>query len=245
MYNQLRFFRVPKSDSQQLHFLAEQYRELRLAGLEQSPDSFSSTYESESQHPLAYWQSQLLDPEKELFICAASSPQTDPLTQSAPSETWIAQLVLRGPVPDEQFHLPPEAEQPELLLLDDRTTTCNWQLMSLYVHPSHRGQAISQRLISHAVRWLQSRSSSSSSSSSSQLDLTVRNRIRAMVRPENVPSQRSLLKVGFVRAGTCTLREAKVANGEIPFDQRDRELPGEYDVKGGHIYFLETDSVVG
>lgn len=236
MEPKLTFFHVSKSDAESLPHLAQQYQDLRLTALQLSASSFSSTYEIESQHPPAYWQSQILNSEQELFICSAETDSmlsddpvnstTTTVTQKQPqTETWVAQVILRGPILPDKFRLPPAAGQIEIP--PSAASTEYWQLKGLYVNPTYRNRAISQRLITYAITWLQK---SASIRSINNL------RIRAMVRPDNVASQRLFQKIGFVRNGTCTLREAGLANGEIRWEDRENEFPEHYDRRGGHIY---------
>ncbi|KAM3520617.1 hypothetical protein MY4038_009362 [Beauveria bassiana] len=65
------YIRVSKTDA--LESSAQKYRHLRLQGLESSPESFSSTHETEAAFSKDDWIQRLSAPDRETFICVAQA----------------------------------------------------------------------------------------------------------------------------------------------------------------------------
>ncbi|CCT73887.1 related to GNAT family acetyltransferase [Fusarium fujikuroi IMI 58289] len=122
------FSRVSKTDSVQES--AIQYRDLRLKALKASPESFSSTYEIESQFTETQWMDRLLQDDRENFVCVAT-----PVNRGTSSMAeWVGQVTLRGPVGRKAFTLPEVSGQP-LPGGDDEED--RWQMLSLFILPDH------------------------------------------------------------------------------------------------------------
>ncbi|KAM3477811.1 hypothetical protein MY5147_002547 [Beauveria neobassiana] len=84
---------VSKTDA--LESSVQKYRHLRLQGLESSPESFSSTYETEAAFSNDDWIQRLSAPDRETFICVAKAAGE----QDAPGiGDWVGQVTLRGPI---------------------------------------------------------------------------------------------------------------------------------------------------
>ncbi|KAM3520718.1 hypothetical protein NHJ13051_006707 [Beauveria bassiana] len=87
------YIRVSKTDA--LESSAQKYRHLRLQGLESSPESFSSTYETEAAFSKDDWIQRLSAPDRETFICVAKAAGK----QDTPGiGDWVGQVTLRGPI---------------------------------------------------------------------------------------------------------------------------------------------------
>lgn len=197
-----------------IHLDALKYKKLRLEALQQSPESFSSTYDIESRFPDAEWIARLQYTDKETFVCVASN---------AEKEEWVAQVTLRGPLAPEQFCLPPDAASSLDTCADD---TERWQMLSLYTLPGHRGKGLGGRLCKTAFEYLAAQEEGAS-------DVVV----RIMVKPENTATLRLYGGLGFVRDGLCTLGEALWANGDaglITGDGKDDK----YTVRSGIVMVL-------
>lgn len=188
------YFRVSKSEA--VHDSARKYQNLRLRALQASPGSFASTYEIESAFSEADWVERLTAPGREVFICAAT-PQRNNADQSNTVE-WIGQLTLRGPASLQDFTLPAESGQPTQMPDEER-----WQMLSLFTLPEHRGHGLGANLCREALDYLQNYQ---------KLPQTVQ--VRLMVKPENKITVNLYQRLGFVKAGRCTLAEALIANGD-------------------------------
>ncbi|KAH7066353.1 putative GNAT family acetyltransferase [Paraphoma chrysanthemicola] len=190
-------------ESQLLSRLAQNYKALRLSALQQSPSSFSSTYDIESRFPDEWWESRLQIPGRETFICVANGA-------SSSADEWVAQVTLIGPVPASSYRLPEAAQQPPVGPDEEEE---KWQMLSLYTLPTHRGKGIAKALCREAFQWLQA-----PAASKPRPELI---RVRIMVKPENVATVQMYQSLGFTDAGRCTLAEALVANGDealVPAD---------------------------
>ena len=198
------FFRVSKTDG--LEASAQQYRDLRLNALKASPDSFSSTYDIESAFTDAYWIDRLIAPDRELFICAATPLNHDPL---CPNDIqWIGQVTMRGPLSEAQFELPMEAGQPPQKSDEEEE---RWQMLSLFTLPEHRGHGLGSKLCKEAINHLQS-------SGTLPRDIQV----RLIIKAGNQVAVEFYRRLGFVHGGRATLVEALIANGDedlLPTDQ--------------------------
>ncbi|KAJ5279796.1 hypothetical protein N7478_005168 [Penicillium angulare] len=190
------YFRVSKLDA--IHDSVQKYRGLRLKALQASPGSFASTYETESALPESEWMSRLTAPGRETFICAATLHHNSP-TRSDTTE-WIGQLTLRGPVSAQDFTLPVESGQPVQKLDEEEE---RWQMLSLFTLSEHRGNGLGTNLCREALDYLQNYQ---------KCPQAVQ--VRLMVKPENQVTVKLYQRLGFVKAGKCTLAEALIANGD-------------------------------
>ncbi|KAM0230013.1 hypothetical protein ACHAPO_009565 [Fusarium lateritium] len=175
-----------------LSSMAAKYKTLRLEALRQSPTTFSSTMEIESQFDDEIWISRLREPNKETFICVFEEGQ---------SSEWVAQVTLRGPLSSKEFMLPPESGQSSLARdeLEEK-----WQMLSLYSLPSHRGKGLAAKLCQQAFHFLES-----------QQGTRVHHvLVRIMAKPENTAAIRLYERLGFKHTGHCTLEEALKSNGD-------------------------------
>lgn len=194
-------FRI-NPQSRFLPFLAQKYKALRLSALVQSPGSFSSTYEIESRFADEWWESRLQLPGRETFICVANA------SSSSASEgvgEWVAQVTLIGPVPASLYRLSEAAKQPPIMPDEEEE---KWQMLSLYTLPTHRGKGIAKSLCSEVFRCLRENKTSDSKPRPKHI------RVRIMIKPENTATVKLYEGLGFAHAGTCTLAEALVANGD-------------------------------
>ncbi|CAH0039968.1 unnamed protein product [Clonostachys solani] len=231
------FFRIDK-DAPNLPSLAAKYKELRLAALQNSPASFSSTYETEAQFSDEVWLSRINTPNKETFICAAvdegSSGSIDPSTVPLEKCEWVAQVTLLGPVSADDYALPSEASQPDVASDKDEE---KWQMLSLYTLPQHRGKGLGKRLCKETFQFL-----ASSRREYHGHGVPKQVRVRIMVKPDNHVTLGLYRSMGFVDAGTCTLEEALRANGDADLLPPGL-LPEKFKSRSGKIMALVLDRV--
>ncbi|VUC21299.1 unnamed protein product [Clonostachys rosea] len=183
------FIHVDKSASV-LSYNAKKYRDLRLRALKESPEAFTSTWDVESSFAGDVWESRLLDPEKETFVCVYNHPNQDP--------EWVAQVTLRGPLTAAEFALPPESGQ--VVHSGDE----KWHMFSLYTSKSHRGKGVGSRLCQRTFQFLSEKRATQATNVT----------LRLMVRPDNEISIRMYQGLGFLQTGKCTVEEGLRANGE-------------------------------
>ncbi|KAF5252515.1 hypothetical protein FANTH_2409 [Fusarium anthophilum] len=197
------FAHVSKTDS--VHQSAIKYRDLRLKALKASPESFSSTYEIESQFTEKEWIDRLLQDDRENFVCVATPADAG----SSSTAQWVGQVTLRGPVSRKDFALPEASGQP-MPGGDDGED--RWQMLSLFILPEHQGRKLGQGLCREVIRHLQ------------EAQQKARTVVRLMVKPHNTATVHLYEKLGFETIGKCTLAEALVANGDghlLPEDIAD------------------------
>ncbi|KAH7141474.1 hypothetical protein B0J13DRAFT_556906 [Dactylonectria estremocensis] len=194
------------------------YRTLRLEALRQSPTAFSSTLETETQFSDDVWVSRLGDAEKETFVCVFEEGETS---------EWVAQVTLRGPLSAEEFELPSESGQHSPA---DGQVDENWQMLSLYSLPSHRGKGLASKLCKEAFQFLVRRQGTE----------TPHVQVRIMVKPENTATIQLYNGLGFQHTGLCTLEEALRANGDSDLIPKGK-LDERYTTRSGIIMALRLD----
>ncbi|KAG5808755.1 hypothetical protein H9Q74_006944 [Fusarium xylarioides] len=197
------FSHVSKTNS--VHQSATKYRDLRLKALKSSPESFSSTYEIESQFTETEWIDRLLKDDRENFVCIATPVNPDPPSTAQ----WVGQVTLRGPVSRKNFTLPEASGQPVPGGDDDED---RWQMLSLFILPEHQGRNLGQGLCQEVINHLQ------------KFQQKTRTVVRLMVKPQNTATVHLYEKLGFKTVGKCTLAEALIANGDghlLPEDVTD------------------------
>ncbi|KAM0541145.1 hypothetical protein ACHAPJ_013362 [Fusarium lateritium] len=203
------------SKTQSVDYSASQYRDLRLRALQASPESFSSTYEIESQFTNAVWKDRILQQDRENFVCIATQVDSD----ASSSVQWVGQVTLRGPASKQDFTLPEVSGQPVPGEDDEEE---RWQMLSLFILPEHSGRGLGQGLCRAAIEYLQE---------NRQKPKAV---VRLMVKPQNTATVHLYRKLGFETVGKCTLAEALVANGDghlFPDDTSDAK----YSTRSGLI----------
>ncbi|KAJ4236807.1 hypothetical protein NW757_013347 [Fusarium falciforme] len=197
--------RIDRSDND-FPSLVNKYKALRLSALQQTPNAFSSTYEAESKLSDHDWMARLRNPSKDTFVVVDSDGE------------WVAQVTVYGPVSAEAYALPSEAGQPPVAPDEDEE---KWQMLSLYVLPSHRGKGVAKLLCREAINHLRS-----------LRHTAPRIRVRTMIAPDNQAACELFGSLGFSDAGLCTLAEGLRSNGEaVP----EGVLSAEYTTRGGII----------
>ncbi|KAI8657132.1 N-acetyltransferase domain-containing protein [Fusarium keratoplasticum] len=208
------FIHVDRSATD-LSSVADKYRALRLEALQQSPTSFSSTWDIESRFSNDTWVSRLRNSGKETFACVYQEGQTS---------VWVAQVNLRGPLSVEDFGLPSQSGQsPPLDEMQDE----KWQMLSLYTSVSHRGKGLGAKLCREAFQFIQNRLGNESRSAT----------VRIMVKPENTVTVGLYQRLGFAKVGLCTLEEALRANGDADLIPTGK-LEEKYTTRSGIIMVL-------
>ena len=225
-------FRIGKDDESSIASFARKYRDLRLAGLKLSPESFSSTFDIEAGLSDAHWVTQLTRPEFETFICAAVplSTATDAMHPNRDEVEWVAQISAHGPISPADFELPAESGQ-LLQTSDDAYLEERWQIMGLYVHPHHRGHGIAFKLCDALFAYLQNERLAPARP-------CPKLHLRAMIKPDNIASIRLFGKLGFGQNGRCKLAEALEANGE---SAPEESLDPKYATRSGWIMHRTVD----
>ncbi|CAI7626054.1 unnamed protein product [Penicillium glandicola] len=213
-------FRVSKEDG--IAVSAQKYRDLRLKALQTSPASFSSTYDIEAAFSDAVWIDRLTLPDRELFICATTPLNPDPLSPDATQ--WIGQVTLRGPASRADFELPEEADQPPQKSDEEEE---RWQMLSLFTLPEHRGHGLGGKLCQEAINYLRSYRSSPRGV-----------QVRLIVKAGNHVTVELYKRLGFIHAGKATLAEAIIANGDESLLPKNLDVPKFSDRQGAEFVLI-------
>ncbi|KAJ3493231.1 hypothetical protein NLG97_g4864 [Lecanicillium saksenae] len=209
------YIRISKSHN--LEASAQQYRNLRLRGLQASPSSFASTYETEAAFTSTDWETRLSAADKQTFICVATSQGTQQVSE------WVGQVTLRGPMSRADFALAPEAGQLAVNCDDEE----RWQLLGLFLLPDHRGGGRGKQLCQAALEYL-----------GSYLPSPFQVHVRLMIKPDNQAIVRLYEGLDFTQTGKCTLEEAIRASGDgylLPDDTSSEK----YSIRTGLIMNLK------
>ncbi|KAL3423329.1 GNAT family [Phlyctema vagabunda] len=192
--------RLP-SDSPDLAFFAGRFSALRLNALAASPDSFSSNFTIESAITPADWIARVSQPQKHIFLCVAHPPDTPAEQQTLNRGEWVGKVTLLGPLSKHSFELPKSGrgDAGPLGAEDDET---RWQMTALYTSAAHRGRGLAKMLIAGAVQFASTEGRPEPA------------RVRIFINPTNGLVKRLYESLGFIIAGTVTLKEAFRQNGD-------------------------------
>lgn len=192
------YARIPKFGSD-ISVLASKYRQLRLSGLQLSPESFAAKFDQEKDLPLETWIRRLQEPGRETFICFASRSESS--TEKIDLEaTWIAQTTILGPLDRQTYALAPEANEPPLGSDEEEE---RWQMTALFTLSDYRGKGIAKDLCRHIFQYLNSYRAQ-----------PAQVRLRIMVKPTNTVVVKMYSDLGFSPGGLATLYEALTANAD-------------------------------
>jgi len=197
---------------------------LRLAGLLQSPDSFSSTYDEEVSLTDAEKSEMLWRPKRTTIVVAQAEDKNDDWTQA----DWAGQVTLLGPFTREEYLAPylDTHEGSQRLSIAELNTTFEpvspddssavyWHMTALYVLNDHRRRGLGDQLCRKAFEVIRERGTGAGSE------------LRIVIKPDNGIVARMYERLGFEpRGGKSTLAEAIVASegsAALPLDYAHRE----------------------
>jgi ribosomal protein S18 acetylase RimI-like enzyme len=213
--------RANQSDSQHL---AVKSAALRLAGLLQSPDSFSSTYDEEIALTDADKLRALLRPKRTTIIVAQTGDKNNDWSQA----DWAGQVTLLGPFTRAEYLAPylethEDGRRLSVAELDamfepissnDRSAVY-WHMTALYVLNEHRRRGLGDQLCRKAFEVIQKHADGSASE------------LHIVIKPSNGIVARMYERLGFeTREGRSTLAEAIAASegpGALPVDYAQNE----------------------
>lgn len=210
-----------RSDSQHL---AVKSAALRLAGLLQSPDSFSSTYDEEVALTDAEKLEALRRPKRTTIIVAQTGDKDNDWSQA----DWAGQVTLIGPFTRAEYLAPylethESGRQLSPAELDaifepvssDDSSAVYWHMTALYVLNEHRRRGLGDQLCRKAFEVIQQHGNGSASE------------LRIVIKPSNGIVARMYERLGFeTREGRSTLAEAIAASegpGALPIDYAQNE----------------------
>lgn len=198
--------RVSKSDPN-IDLIAQSYRQLRLTGLQLSPDSFAVKYLDEVYLPLETWIDRLKQPGRETFVSFVTNSGTESNGTIPLDAELVAQTTVLGPLDQKTFALAPEAGEPRMQSDEQEE---RWHMTALYTLPAHRGKGVAKELCQEVFRYL-----------TVHRPQPPQVRVRIMIGPTNTIVFNLYSRLGFVHGGRTNLAEALRANGDahsIPQD---------------------------
>lgn len=233
---------IPKSLSDEsLTLLADKLRIFKLQALLSDPNAFSQNYATESRLPLSAWEVRVGNPDFRIVVCIIDNRDEQKLSsygggnegpssqkaeehgmavQRLVAAEWVGTFTLVGPVMRESW-LCPQSKQPSPAADGEET---RWHLTSLFVLPEHRGRGLAAKLTLAAVSAGSSASRALSrepENRGAEGNVVAPTRFRLIVHPKNMSVVGLYEKLGFVKGGKYTQREAMVAMGDaagIPSD---------------------------
>lgn len=215
---------VLRVDGSDLQHLALRSASLRLAGLLQSPDSFSSTYDEEVALTDVQKLEALRRPKRTTIIVAQTGDKNNDWTQA----DWAGQVTLLGPFTRAEY-LAPYLETHEggqrlsLAELDsifdpvssNDSSAVYWHMTALYVLNDHRRRGLGDQLCRKAFEVIQQHANGAASE------------LRIVIKPGNGIVARMYERLGFeTREGKSTLAEAIAASegpGALPLGYAQKE----------------------
>lgn len=197
--------------------LAVKSAALRLAGLLQSPDSFSSTYDEEVALTDTEKLESLRRPKRTTIIVAKTGDEKNDWSQA----DWAGQVTLLGPFTRSEYlspylethkdglrHSPAELDAIFVPVSSDDSSAVYWHMTTLYVLTDHRRRGLGDQLCRKAFEVIQQDSNG------------VASELRIVIKPSNGIVARMYERLGFeTREGRSTLAEAIAASegsGALP-----------------------------
>ena len=210
-----------RSDSQHL---AIKSAALRLAGLLQSPDSFSSTYDEEVALTDAQKLESLQRSKRTTIIVAQTGDRSNDWSQA----DWAGQVTLLGPFTRAEYlapYLETHEDERRLSLAEldaifdtvspNDSSAVYWHMTALYVLNGHRRRGLGDQLCRKAFEVIQQHSKGAASE------------LRIVIKPGNGIVTRMYERLGFeTREGRSTLAEAIAASeglGALPVGYAQKE----------------------
>ena len=189
-------------DGKDLTSYARKYGALRLNGLKQSPNAFSSTHASELALTEDEQVARLQRPQQRIVVVVAVAAEQEQPRHWL-DEEWVAQVTLVGPLSREQYDAPfstqaAAAPIPSPPTKDDGAVY--WHMTALYVDTAHRQKGLANLLCETSFQ---------------HAGEAGRGVMRIIIKPDNTAVIDMYKGLGFVVAeGHATLAEATVAAGE-------------------------------
>lgn len=231
-------------------YLADKYTTLRIAGLEQSPQSFSATLQGELQLNSDEKINRILVSNKHVMVIVKQSFGL--LTSKKPwyDEEWVGQATLFGPLswneyisPFKHTHPGKELSEDQLLLLAGPTDQLSqngsvrvayWHMTALYIDVNHRRLGLAKKLCLAAFNYIKG-----VSKVHGYRDAVL----RIIIKPTNLVVLDMYKSLGFevVDGALSTLAEATICAGDQGSLPTDYEEQKGYTTRGGSFMLKYMD----
>lgn len=240
---------LPSSDTD-IAAYAQAYSQLRLKGLKQSPDSFSSTFEEElglsDDEKIARFQR---EKKRNVIIAAAVNPAEEGEGTHLCAREWVGSVTILGPMTQAEYLAPFKdsdfkASWPTMMSTSPAKDSINtkenpnpthhqisyWHMTALYVDHNHRRQGLAKKLCDAAFQLIEQEKEETKGEHSLH-------ELRIIIKPENTGVVQMYENLGFapIQDLKATLAEAVTASGEADVDEKILAGNPKYTRRGGLI----------
>lgn len=221
-------------------YLADKYTALRIAGLEQSPQSFSATLQAELQLTAAEKIARILTPDKHIMVIVKRDAESTPSKKPWYDCEWIGQATCFGPLiwnecisPFTNTHANNHLSENELhslagpaRLSPNISHTAYWHMTALYIDIAHRRLGLAKKLCLAAFDYIKNVSKLGGSHSAV---------LRIIIKPTNLVVLDMYKSLGFkvVDGVLSTLAEAAHCAGDQGSLPANYEEQKAYTTRGG------------
>lgn len=220
---------LPINDNLLLPFLAKKYTQLRLKGLQQSPQSFSATLQGEQNLTEQQQMERIKVPNKHIVILVLQKEEEEKIAWYECE--WVAQATLFGPHSWHNHIAPFQKALPSHMQLKEeeivRTTqvvkkhldrTAFWHMTALYVDANHRRRGLGNQLCNFAFELTESKLASNQTTTE----------MRIIIKPTNLAVLAMYEKMRFIKQSQpISLSEATFAAGDqdtLPTDYTKQQI---------------------
>jgi GNAT superfamily N-acetyltransferase len=169
---ELNVVQIPQEycEASSLDSVGKSFRQLRLQALDNDPASFSSSYGTESQQPLSFWTSRILNRQAKTFALVYTDQHAEAGQEInfTPGDLWLGMLVLLGPaVVDACVYdnfstwktvlMEKSSRDNEACVIDvtgnrgPENSALAYHIVSVYVAPEVREKGFAKRLVGSAL----------------------------------------------------------------------------------------------
>lgn len=231
-------------------YLADKYTALRIAGLEQSPQSFSATLQGELQLSPDEKINRILVPNKHVMVIVKQSLKSAISEKPWYDKEWVGQATLFGPLnwneyvsPFKHTHVGKELSEDQLLLLGGPTDQLSqvgsarvayWHMTALYIDVNHRRLGLAKKLCLAAFDYIKDISKGHGYRSAV---------LRIIIKPTNLVVLDMYKSLGFkvVDGVLSTLAEGTICAGDQGSLPPDYEEQKGYTTRGGLFMLKYVD----
>lgn len=223
---------LPQSNSADTATYAEAYSQLRLKGLQQSPGSFSSTFEEELRLSNDEKIERLLRKNRSVIIAAVENGGSTPLC----SQEWVGSVTILGPMTRDEYLAPfadktfksqwpsPATTTKSTAIASNSKTISYWHMTALYVDATHRRQGLARKLCDAAFQMIEQESEHSL------------HELRIIIKHGNFGVAQMYEALDFAAIElNATLAEAVTASGEADVEAEVLAREPKYLVREGLI----------
>ncbi|KAF7365632.1 N-acetyltransferase domain-containing protein [Mycena venus] len=189
--------------------ITRRYAALRLEALLTSPKAFGSTHAIESNFTPEEWANKIWRDDAVVLVCVAHpAAESDHNSGEAPTldGEWVGSAILRGPIPGNDYALPPDSGAPPFGSDDTET---KWQMTAVFASAAHRGRGLGKLLIQAGKDYAMVQTPGLI------IQRPAKARLRVLIHPDNLAVLSLYSGTGFVDVARTTGQEAYRTNGDL------------------------------